>query len=86
MPFMYTLTYTLAYMYMYTSEVPMRIWVRIGHPHPLVCRKVTKWGVPLDETRKMEVPCHSRCGTIKIPPCSKAMSAEQLRLNFAALN
>jgi hypothetical protein len=29
-----------------------------------------------DETRKIEVSSHSRCGTIKIPPCSKAMSAE----------
>jgi hypothetical protein len=26
--------------------------------------------------RKTKVPCHSRCGTIKIPPCSKAMSTE----------
>jgi hypothetical protein len=25
---------------------------------------------------KTEAPCHSRCGTIKIPPCSKALSAE----------
>jgi hypothetical protein len=25
---------------------------------------------------KTEVPCHSRCGTIKIPSCSKARSAE----------
>jgi hypothetical protein len=28
------------------------------------------------KTTKAEVPCHSRCGTIKIPPCSKALSAE----------
>ena len=28
----------------------------------------------LDETAKTEVPCHSRCGTIKIPPCSKSIS------------
>jgi hypothetical protein len=26
--------------------------------------------------RKTEVQCHSRSGTIKIPPCSKALSAE----------
>jgi hypothetical protein len=31
---------------------------------------------PSDETGKTEVPSHSRCGTIKIPPCSKALSAE----------
>jgi hypothetical protein len=29
-----------------------------------------------DENGKTEVPCHSRCGKIKIPPCSKALSAE----------
>jgi hypothetical protein len=28
------------------------------------------------ETGKTEVPCHSRCDAIKIPPCSKALSAE----------
>jgi hypothetical protein len=33
-------------------------------------------GGPSDETGKTEIPCHSRCGTIKIPPCSKALSAE----------
>jgi hypothetical protein len=25
---------------------------------------------------KTEVPCHSRCGTVKTPSCSKALSAE----------
>jgi hypothetical protein len=29
-----------------------------------------------DETGKTEAPCYSRCGTIKIPPCSKALSTE----------
>ena len=58
------------------SSFPVRIRVRIGPPHPLVCRK-SEWGGPSDETGKTEVPCHSRCGTIKIPPCSKALSAEQ---------
>jgi hypothetical protein len=33
--------------------------------------------------RKTEAPCHSRCDTINIPPCSKALS---IGLNFAALN
>jgi hypothetical protein len=36
---------------------------------------------PLSETGKTEVPCHRRCCTIKILPCSKAMSAEY-RLKF----
>jgi hypothetical protein len=36
----------------------------------------TKWGGPLDETGKSEAPCHSRCGTVNIPPCSKTLSAE----------
>jgi hypothetical protein len=33
-------------------------------------------GDPSDETGKIEAPCHSRCDMIKIPPCSKALSAE----------
>jgi hypothetical protein len=37
-----------------------------------------------DKTGKTEVQCRSRCGLIKIPPCSKALSAEH-RLKFAAL-
>jgi hypothetical protein len=47
---------------------PVRIRVRIDPPHPYAC--------PSDETGKTEVPCRSRCDTIKIPPCSKALSAE----------
>jgi hypothetical protein len=39
-------------------------------------RTMSKWGGPSDKTGKTEVPCRSRCGTIKIPPCSKALSAE----------
>jgi hypothetical protein len=42
--------------------------------HSLVCRK--RRLIPLYETRKTEMPCHSRCGTIKNAPCSKALSAE----------
>jgi hypothetical protein len=38
-----------------------------------------------DKTVKTEVLCRSRCGTIKIPPCSKALSAEH-RAKFAALS
>jgi hypothetical protein len=37
-----------------------------------------------DETVLIEVPCRSSCGTIKIPPCSKGLSAEH-RPKFAAL-
>jgi hypothetical protein len=29
--------------------------------------------IETNETGNTEVPCHSRCGTIKIPPCSKAL-------------
>jgi hypothetical protein len=39
-------------------------------------------GSSLDETGKMEAPCRSSCGMIKISPCSKTLSAEQ-RPNFA---
>ena len=35
-----------------------------------------KWGGLFIETAKTYVPCHSRCGTIKIPPCLNAMSTE----------
>jgi hypothetical protein len=34
------------------------------------------WGSALDETAIMEVPCHSRCCTLKIPSCSKTLSSE----------
>jgi hypothetical protein len=53
------------------------IWVRIDPPHPLVYRnRRLNGGGPSDETGKTEVRCHSRCGTIKIPPWPKAMNAE----------
>jgi hypothetical protein len=39
-------------------------------------KHTTKWGGPSDETGKTEAPCHSRCGMIKIPPCSNALSAK----------
>jgi hypothetical protein len=56
----------------------MRIRVRISPLHPLVCRKRRLNGAVLRmrSTGKTEAPCHSRCGTIKIPICSKALSAE----------
>jgi hypothetical protein len=59
----------------------MRIQVRIGPPHPLAI----KWGGSSDETGKTEAPCHSRCGTIKIPLCSKARKVT-LGLKFVALH
>jgi hypothetical protein len=66
--------------------IHVRIRVRIVPPYPLVCcKRRLNGGVPSDETGKSEVPCRSRCGTIKIPPCSKALSAEH-RLKFAALH
>jgi hypothetical protein len=46
-------------------------------PLQVVRGQAIKWGGPSDEAGKIEVPCHSRCGTIKIPSCSKVMSAEQ---------
>jgi hypothetical protein len=56
----------------FNDQAPVRIRVRIDPPHPLVCRKRRLNG----RTFRTEVPCHSRCGTIKITPCSKALSAE----------
>ena len=39
----------------------------------------------LNETAKTKAPSHSKCGTSKIPNCSKAISNEQ-RSNFAAFH
>jgi hypothetical protein len=59
-----------------TGWGPVRIQVRIGLPHPLVSRKRRlNGGGPLEESGKTEASFQNRCGTIKIPPCSKAMSA-----------
>jgi hypothetical protein len=53
----------------------MRIQVRIGPQHPLVSQ--SHESSPFDETKKTKALFYSRCGMIKIPPCSKALSAEQ---------
>jgi hypothetical protein len=56
-----------------------RIQARKDPPHTLVCRKMPQNGAgPSDETWKLH-------GMIKIPPCSKALSAD-IGLNFAALH
>jgi hypothetical protein len=52
--------------------LPVRIRFRIDLPNPLAI----DWGGPSDETGKTEAPCHSRCGAIKILPCSKALGAK----------
>jgi hypothetical protein len=38
--------------------------------------EATEWGDLSDETGKIEAPRHTMWGTINIPPCSKALSAE----------
>ena len=43
----------------------------------LACRTRRLMGVSTDETAKTEAACHSRSGTIKMPPCHKAISADQ---------
>ena len=46
-------------------------------PAPLAIRKrQLKLGRSKNKTAKIEVPCHYRCGTIKIPPWSNTVSAE----------
>ena len=50
--------------------LPMEIRLRIG-PQPLLLV-----GGPSDKTADPEAPCHSNCGTIKIPTCSKVVDAE----------
>jgi hypothetical protein len=55
------------------------IRVRIDPLHPHACRKWRLNGAFLRmRPEKPKVPCHSRCGTIKIPPSSKALSAEHM--------
>lgn len=41
---------------------------------------------PLNTTLYNKVQCHSRYGTIKSPPCSIAVSAERIGLNFATVH
>jgi hypothetical protein len=56
---------------------PVRIRVRIGPQHPLVCRKRRlNRAVLRMRPEKPRSRVTARCGTIKIPPCSKALSAE----------
>jgi hypothetical protein len=38
------------------------------------------------KSEKTEAQCHSRCGTIKIPPGSKALSADELRPKIVILS
>jgi hypothetical protein len=55
----------------------VRIRVKIGPPHPHACRRRRLIGAVVRmRTEKNQVQCHSRCGTIKIPPSSKALSAK----------
>jgi hypothetical protein len=50
-----------------------------------VSEEVTEWGSPSAETGKFKALCQNRCGTIKIAPCSKDLSAEQ-RPKFCSLS
>jgi hypothetical protein len=62
--------------YFHPPPIPVRIQVRIDHPHSLVCRKRRLNGAILRMRPENRGRCCSRCGTIKIPPCSKALSAD----------
>jgi hypothetical protein len=62
----------------------VRIRVRIDSPHCLVYQNRQLNGVVLRRRPgKSEVICHSRWGTIKTHPCSKAQSDEN-RLKFSS--
>jgi hypothetical protein len=65
----------------------VRIWVRIGPPHPHASRRRRLNGAVLRmRPEKNRGPVSQKCGTIlKIPPCSKALSAER-RPKFWALH
>jgi hypothetical protein len=55
---------------------PVRIRVRIRPQHPLALYEELNGTVLQMGSEKTEAPCHSRCGTIKIPPCSKALGVK----------
>jgi hypothetical protein len=57
---------------------PVRIRVRIDLPRPVVCRMRWLNGLVFRMRPEKPRPCVTAgvCGTIKIPPCSKALSAE----------
>jgi hypothetical protein len=59
----------------------VRIRIRIDPPHPLFCRKRRLNVAVLRMKQENPRSCVSQCGTIKIPPCSKALSVEH-RPNF----
>ena len=64
--------------YIYLVDYSVLSVGRYGLQNPLcLSYKATKWGGPSNDTAKTEVPCHSRCGIIKIPPCSIDISAKQ---------
>jgi hypothetical protein len=71
----------------------MRIRVRIYPPHPLVChKKAIEWGGPSDQKKKKKIKINIKKRTktkmwhdIKIPHCSKALSAEH-RPKFCSLS
>jgi hypothetical protein len=45
--------------------------------HIFMCVVRGDWmGGPSDKTGKTKVPCHNRCGTMKIFPCLKTLSTE----------
>ena len=60
---------------------------KTGSDSPTTNRSVISASVrgPREMTMKKRCPCHSRCGMLKNPNCSMAMSAEH-RSKFAALH
>ena len=71
------LLFTLFCIISLLSSQQSQVWVRIGPQYPFHLVIYRNQIGPLDETAKPEVLCHCRCCTIKIPPRSKAISAEQ---------
>ena len=55
----------------------MGTWIGKGTQYALLVKCGEIKSVPSDKTSKNIVPCASRWGTIKIPLCSKTMSAKQ---------
>ena len=59
-----------------TPRLPMRTRARMDPLHPFLVVPGDKTGTSVRmRPRKTEIPGHSRCGTINIPPCSKSVRA-----------
>ena len=65
--------------YSLVQKIPSKYWsyYRLLINSIRIPVRIAKCGGPSDKISKTEALCHISCGTIKIPPWSKAISADQ---------